>query len=186
MAFPVVHKGITLTEIPGRIAVFFEFGNCHNYCSGCHSTELWYTEGTECFPNMYMLDIIDYVKAQYEKGANAVVFMGGLNNCYVSTVEFHRLCKKLYGMNVDIGLYDGCQNAELNDIIPIFLDYHEGETPECMLKWIKIGPYISEKGGLDHPGTNQKFFEQSNSTPSYWSDMTEKYFQKGNKNEDDT
>ena len=186
MPFPVVHKGVTLTEIPGRIAVFFEFGNCNNNCIGCHSPELWESVDSHCYPNMTILDIIDYVKAQYEKGANAVVFMGGLNNCYVSIVEFHKLCSKLYGMNMDIGLYDGCRNVELNDIISIFLDYHEGETPTCMLKWIKIGPYISKKGGLDNPGTNQKFFEQSDTVPGYWSNMTEKYFQKGNKNEDDT
>ena len=34
-------KGVTLTELPNEIAVFFEIGNCKQHCEGCHSPELW-------------------------------------------------------------------------------------------------------------------------------------------------
>lgn len=183
MPFPVVHKGVTLTEIPGRIAVFFEVGNCQNVCIGCHSPELRENVESHCYPNMTILDIVDYVKDQYKKGANAVVFMGGLNNAGVSIIKLRKLCMELYSMGVDIGIYDGSPDVDLEDIIPIFLDYHVGDgEPDCILKWIKTGSYIIKNGGLDSPTTNQRFYEKIGYM--VWEDKTEEYFQKGQNNEE--
>jgi len=188
MFLPVVHKGVTLTEIPNRISVFFEFGNCQCGCIGCHSTELWDSEETYTMPNMKESDIIDYAEEQMEKGANAIVFLGGLQNSGVSIIALRRLVKTFYDKGYDVGLYDGT-GSFLEDIYPIF-----NKGCDCMLKWIKTGRYLYGRGGLDDPNTNQKFYEKKNYLSIgdgelicverfTFRDMTEKYFQKGKKNE---
>ena len=47
MKIPVMGQGVTLTELPNEIAVFFEIGNCKQHCEGCHSPELWTDEGAK-------------------------------------------------------------------------------------------------------------------------------------------
>ena len=41
LTFPVANKGVTMSEVPDKIAVFFEIANCKQKCRGCHSPELW-------------------------------------------------------------------------------------------------------------------------------------------------
>lgn len=173
MPFPIVKKGITLAEIPGKIAVFLEFGNCNNFCPECHSKELWESSEHHYFSTMGRADIVSYIKEQYSKGANAVAFLGGLNNSGVSIIELRQLFSQLFRMGMDIGLYDGCQGATVDDITCIFLD--PKSDYECTLKWVKVGNYSPKYGGLDSPTTNQRFFEKRNPPnggESYWEDRT--------------
>ena len=41
MLVPVVDWGITFNEVPDKVAVYFELGDCNKHCKGCHSPELW-------------------------------------------------------------------------------------------------------------------------------------------------
>ena len=38
--YPVVTTGVTLTELPDKISLFIEMGQCYNNCKGCHSDHL--------------------------------------------------------------------------------------------------------------------------------------------------
>lgn len=162
---PVVNKGITLTEIPNRISVFFEIGNCTCHCDGCHSPELWDTNYTR--PNMTVQEMIDYVHEQYKLGANAVVIMGGWNNEEVSRTALILLLLDL-SCEFQVGIYVG--------------DDYLGCLPRLPIKWIKAGRYEKDKGGLDSPTTNQRFYE-FNSYYQTWEDKTKEYFQKGDSDE---
>lgn len=163
---PVVNKGITLTEIPNRISVFFEIGNCTCHCDGCHSPELWDTNYTR--PNMTVQEIIDYVDEQYKLGANAVVLMGGMNNKDVSKDVFTLLLLKLSTRQV--GIYVGSDDLEWLPLLPV--------------RWIKAGGYEKDKGGLDSPTTNQRFYEYD-PTNRVWKDKTKEYFQRSDNNEEE-
>ena len=88
MKIPVMGKGVTLTEIPNEIAVFFEIGNCKQHCEGCHSPELW--------------------TAETQRGITAVVFMGGTTNYEIDPEEFLREIVKPISKEYPVGLYHGC------------------------------------------------------------------------------
>lgn len=162
---PVVNKGITLTEIPNRISVFFEIGNCTCHCEGCHSPELWDTNYTD--PNMTLQEIIDYVREQYKLGADAVVFMGGWNNEDVPRTTLELLLLELSN-RYQVGIFVG--------------DDYLGCLPRLPLRWIKTGRYEKDKGGLDSPTTNQRFYE-FNYYSQKWEDKTKEYFQRGDNDE---
>ena len=163
LKLPVVNKGITLTEIPNHIAVFFEIGNCTIHCKGCHSPELWDTNYTE--PNMSDSDILDYIVEQANLGANAILFMGGLDNYGYSKGLFLDLLEELDSY-LPVCIYAGNDDDKLlaHKTIPT--------------TWLKIGHYDHELGGLDSPKTNQKFYEWSPHKCD-WVDKTKEYFQGG-------
>lgn len=165
---PVVNKGITLTEVPNHIAVFFEIGNCTVHCPGCHSPELWDTNYTKCTETLE--DIEAYIREQYTKGANAVLFMGGLRSSLPGSKAFiYEILKPLAEKGYEICLYDGgTYNLAL-------------EKASVYCKWLKIGPYVENLGGLDSPKTNQRFLEKGR---YIWYDKTKEYFQKEGAHED--
>ena len=143
LLFPVVDYGVTLTEIPDRITLFLEFGNCMARCHGCHSKNLWLPVDNP----MSMQEVVTIATKYRELGCNAIVLMGGTTNGFFRK-DLEKLLMKLcgvYGNNV--GLFSG----------------HDSLTKhvELMryLRWLKIGHYNETKGGLSNPLTNQRFYE---------------------------
>lgn len=160
---PVVSEGITLAEIPNRLAVYFEIGNCTLHCKGCHSKHLWDSMKDDCTDSLN--DIMYYVDRYYETGANAILFMGGLRSSNVPPLKFITcILRPLYEKGYDIGLYDG---GEWDGWI---------EKASRYCKWVKVGPYIEKLGGLDNSTTNQRFYEKIDGK---FVDKTTDYFQKG-------
>lgn len=149
MSFPIVNYGITLAEIPDRITLFIEFGNCKLKCKGCHSENLW--EPVE--KQMNYTDIYEIVKRYQGLGANAIVIMGGTTN----GVPMSDLGELITMLNNNfgncIGLFSGLQRLEIHNE---FL---------CDLRWLKVGPYEEPLGGLSSPLTNQRFYEIINDVP---------------------
>lgn len=151
--YPLVSKGITLAELPDRIAVYLELGNCLLECEGCHSNHLWYSKNpiTEADKMTHLKDIIDYVWQQKKKGADAVVIMGGSHNkmCITNLIKLIKACYVFLPVGLYVGLED---NSELvKDVLK--------KIPE--LTWLKTGGYKKELGGLDSPKTNQKFYRRN-------------------------
>jgi anaerobic ribonucleoside-triphosphate reductase activating protein len=153
-SYPVVSHGITMSEIPGHIAVFLELGNCTVKCPGCHSPHL--TEPTES--SMPLTEILGIVKDQKDKGATAVVLMGGPHN----GIDWRDLCKLtwLLSLMLPVGMYVGTSE----------MDY----TTQCLsrwslLRWLKVGSYNDKRGGLNNRCTNQRFYEK---TSNGWEDRT--------------
>jgi anaerobic ribonucleoside-triphosphate reductase activating protein len=131
---------VTFAEIPDEITLCINISNCPIHCKDCHSKYLWKDIGTT-------LDI-DTFKGliRRSEGISCVCIMGG-------DIE----PKEVNNLFSSINLY--------SDILPIKHAWYSGETKlskDIDLHWfdyIKIGPYIKEKGGLDNPNTNQKLYK---------------------------
>lgn len=144
---PVINKGITLTEIPGEIAVYFEIGNCNRKCRGCHSPHL----RTPIFRDLYtdLEDMLKYVRAERARGATAVVLMGGTTNGIETAVlveVINALSKVL-----PVGIYSGADDgSSINRFLQV----------NARIIWLKTGAYVASKGGINVAGTNQRFYER--------------------------
>lgn len=128
---------IVLQEVPGQISICFSISGCPLHCEGCHSPFLWKEGNGELLTDERYLSILN----QYKGYANCVLFMGG---------EWHpeELAQKLAKareLGFDTCLYTG----------------REEVSPEIMsnLTWVKTGPWIAARGGLESPTTNQRFVE---------------------------
>ena len=164
LKLPVVNKGITFTEIPDHIAVFFEIGGCRVKCKGCHSPYLH-----TCIHNDLYTSIEDmkaYVENQKAKGANAIVLMGGTYNHGMDMKILINTIRELSKI-LPVGIYSG---------LPCGVHYHTVLKDIEELQWLKIGDYQEALGGLDSPKTNQKFYARS--PYGIWENCTH-LFQKG-------
>lgn len=138
-----VDTAVTLSEIPDEITLCINISNCPCHCKGCHSPyladdigeplDVWVGFGTTVLDKLI----------NRNKGITCVAFMGGdsnpkaVNNC-ARYVKVER--------NLSTAWYSGRQELAKEIDLKNF-DY------------IKLGPYIEEKGPLNNPNTNQRFYE---------------------------
>ena len=131
---------VTFSEFPDEIALCINITNCPFHCPGCHSPELWKDIGTELtFDELNKL-------IQSNKGITCVGFMGGAQDVY--HLLNLAICVRNKFPDIKIGWYTG--QSEIPEIISENLEYFD---------YIKIGPYIKDKGGLDNPNTNQIMYK---------------------------
>lgn len=124
---------VTFSEFPDEISLCINISNCPFHCPGCHSPELWKDKGIELSQRKLEKLISE------NEGISLVGFMGGEPSIV------NMLAEVVHKKGLKVGWYWGGDN------IPKEID----------IKWfdyIKIGPYIQEKGGLDNPNTNQRFY----------------------------
>lgn len=93
-------------------------------------------------------EILSIVK-KYKDDVTAIVFMGGNRNG-MDFEEFADKVLKPVSEFMDIGIYMGAWDA--NDLF----------VASQYCRWIKVGCYKEDYGGLDSPATNQLFFEVQN------------------------
>ena len=153
---------VTFSEFPDEISLCINISNCPFHCPGCHSPELWKDKGIELSQRKLEKLISE------NEGISLVGFMGGEPSIV------NMLAEVVHKKGLKVGWYWG------GDTIPKEID----------IKWfdyIKIGPYIQEKGGLDNPNTNQRFYAKgstlhkmdANSEMLY--DVTYKFWKHGEK-----
>lgn len=127
---------VTFSEFPDEIALCINITNCPFRCLGCHSLELWEDVG-EWLDGRSLSQLIES-----NKGITCVGFMGGNPREILKSAELVKVC-----YNLKVGWYWGGNYLPDNVKDKIFyFDY------------IKLGPYIKERGGLDNPNTNQRFY----------------------------
>lgn len=127
---------VSFSEIPDEITLCINISNCPNKCEECHSPWLQGNIGIE-LNNYELYDIINK-----NSGISCVCFMGGDSN----PEEINNLAIKIKSKNLKVGWYSG--NSEISDKINIKnFDY------------IKIGPYLKDKGPLSDKNTNQKMYK---------------------------
>lgn len=143
---------VTFREIPDEIALCINISNCPFKCKGCHSKELWENIGEELTP--------DVINRLLQKGVTCICFMGG-DSDIGSLIEL-LIYVKLRIQNVKTAWYTGRKEVPLYDFPLELLDY------------IKLGPYIQERGPLDNPNTNQRLYELTTSKNhfTYFKDIT--------------
>lgn len=127
---------VSFSEIPDEITLCINISNCPNKCEECHSPWLQENIGIE-LNNYELYDIINK-----NSGISCVCFMGGDSD----PEEINNLAIKIKSKDLKVGWYSG--NSEISDKINIKnFDY------------IKIGPYLKDKGPLSDKNTNQKMYK---------------------------
>lgn len=129
---------IVFREIPDEITLAINISNCPIHCPGCHSPELWEDIGEELTFDALKNLIKD------AKGITCVAFMGGdADPDYI--VDLATIVKT-EGLNLKVAWYSGRKSLHLNVMHLLAFDY------------IKLGPYIKERGPLNEPNTNQHLY----------------------------
>lgn len=140
-----VNYDITFSEIPDEISLCINISNCPCHCKGCHSSYLAEDIG-KLLTQRKLKELIES-----NKGISCVCFMGGDSEpSYINTLA--KQVKETTDLKV--GWYSG----------------RELISPDVDIKWfdyIKVGPYIEEKGGLDKETTNQNMLKVCNSDNNY-------------------
>ena len=150
---------ITFVEVPDEVSLSIQITNCQNRCKGCHSPFLRDDFGEDLekdLPNLL---------ERYKEQITCVCFMGegndvpGLQRC-IDLVKKYNLKTCIYS-GEDTGEYTWYLN----------LDY------------LKVGPYIPERGGLNNKYTNQKMYKitdtfDKNKIYTNFEDITYKFWPK--------
>lgn len=136
---------VVMAEVPDEVTLAINISGCPCHCEGCHSSYLADDVGK-------VLDEHSLVKLLINnRGVTCVAFMGGdiepaRINWYAALIKAAKANLKDDWANVKIAWYSGRQELA-NDIDLRNFDY------------IKVGPYLKNKGPLDCKTTNQKFYQ---------------------------
>lgn len=148
---------VTFSEIPDEITLCINISGCQNACQGCHSP--WLAKDVGTILNSSELNRL----VNKNKGITCVCFMGGDQ----LPEEINILAQDVKNLDLKSAWYSGKQDLSEKIDIKNF-DY------------IKLGPYIEEKGGLTNPNTNQRLYEVNrlSKLPEKWSlkDITNKFW----------
>ena len=150
---------VTFQEIPDEITLCIAISGCKVHCKDCNQKNLWKDEGKDL--NIQELD--NLINAN--KGITCVGFMGGdIEPKSVNALA--QYIKTEY--NLKVGWYSG-RNHLAPEIDLQYFDY------------VKLGPYVEERGGLDNPNTNQVMLEIDNTCGrSITKDITSYFWHKSN------
>jgi len=148
---------IVFREIPGEVTLAINLSNCPFRCEGCHSPEL-----QEDLGEPFSVEKLAKLIAQ-NPGITCVCFMGGDR----SLAELKALSQSIPSRSFKRAWYSG-----------------RSELPKEMLayfEYIKIGPYIKDRGPLDSKMTNQRLYRinKQNSGIYFAEDITHLLQKKG-------
>lgn len=152
-----VNVYIGFSEIPDEISLLINISNCPCNCEGCHSAYLAGDIG-----EILDWDALEKMILQ-NTGITCICFMGGDNSPY--EVDILAEMVKYKYPNIKTAWYSGREEIS-KDIHLYNFDY------------IKIGPYIKEKGPLNSPTTNQKLYKIVRMTSGKYKmiDITNKFW----------
>lgn len=154
-----VDTQVTFAEAPDEITLCINISNCPCHCEGCHSPYLADNIG-EPLDLQHLTDLIDS-----SSGISCVCIMGGDAN--PSEVDDIAQNIKEYYPELKVGWYSGRQELS-KDINLENFDY------------IKLGPYMKDRGPLNDRNTNQRFYEvlRVSKIPSRFilKDITHKFY----------
>ena len=138
---------IVLEEIPDRVTLAVEITNCQGSCPGCHSPFLRKDIGEELTEKALDAMLDDNF------GVNCLLFLGEGND----RKALLRLAAHIRGTHpqMELALYSG--RTEVEQEIREMFDY------------VKIGPYIAERGPLNERTTNQRLYRHGvDITSRFW------------------
>lgn len=132
----VCHTVGTL-EVPDEISLIYTLSGCPLRCAGCHSADLRNPNIGRLLEPGTLAAVLD----RYAGLATCVCFLGG----EWQPDSLIGLLRVVRAKNFATCLYTGLEG--IDDAIAAHLDY------------LKLGPFLSARGGLDRPGTNQRFVD---------------------------
>jgi anaerobic ribonucleoside-triphosphate reductase activating protein len=128
---------IVFQEIPNEISLAYLISGCPLQCKGCHSSFAWHgSRGQE-----WSVEEFQKKLHKYSHVVTCLLFLGG---------EWHEEelvdnLKYAHAQGLKTALYTG--REEVSSELLSHLDY------------IKLGPWIAERGGLESSTTNQRLIE---------------------------
>lgn len=161
-----VDTKVTFSEVPDEITLCINLSNCPHNCEGCHSPYLREDMGTL----LTQEQIESLIKVN--EGITCVCIMGGDAEPWY--VKQTMSCIKDVFPNLKTAWYSG--RDALHKVIEENLDYFD---------YIKLGPYIKDKGPLNNRDTNQRFYKvfHFSNGASKLMDITYKFWiENGNRN----
>lgn len=132
-----INEQIVWQEVPGETALSFTITGCPLRCKGCHSSE--YRN-----PKMGEPLLADYFQTrleQYRGLITCVLFLGG---------EWLPHLLQPFLEQAQRGQLNTCLYSGFNRVPNSLLNH---------LTYLKTGPWITARGGLDCPDTNQRFID---------------------------
>lgn len=133
-----VDTEVTFAEVPDEITLCINISNCPCNCKGCHSPYLSKNIGN-ILDEQSLSQLIER-----NTGITCVAFMGGDSHPFGVNKLAHYI-KTMYP-KLKTAWYSG-------------RDFHSACIDLSNFNYIKLGPYIEDKGPLNSPTTNQKFYE---------------------------
>lgn len=125
---------VVLEEIPDRVTLAVEISNCRGNCTGCHSPFLRQDVGAPLTPA-----VIDAL-VRDNFGVNCFLFLGeGQDPETLLALAAH-----VRALGMPAALYSG--RAEVEEAVWAAFDY------------VKLGPYLPERGPLNDRNTNQRLY----------------------------
>jgi anaerobic ribonucleoside-triphosphate reductase activating protein len=141
---------IVFQEIPDEVTLAINITHCPNGCEGCHSPHLQQDVGEELTTL-----VIDALLAKYGDDITCFCFMGGDRD----VIELERLATYVrQHSDLKIGWYSG-----RNEMPP---------HPE-LFDFVKLGPYMADKGSLKSRTTNQRLYRRNGNE---WEDITARFW----------
>lgn len=129
---------VVFEEIPDYVTLAIEITNCPGMCEGCHSPWLREDIGEELTP-----EVLDRLISE-NRGVNCICFMGeGKDPDALKRLAFGIKLRSDYPYKV--ALYSGRDGVE--------------KEYDTYFDFIKVGPYIPSKKGLNFKTTNQRLYE---------------------------
>ncbi|MCF0186202.1 MAG: anaerobic ribonucleoside-triphosphate reductase activating protein [Bacteroidaceae bacterium] len=153
-----VNTDIVFQEIPDEISLAINISACPCHCPGCHSKYLWTDIGLPLNEKA-----IDTLIGTFQHEITCVAFMGGdadpsaVNRLAAYVRQTHSQLKTAW--------YTG------RTVI-------SGQIYRANFDYIKVGPYISHLGPLNHPTTNQRLYKVTHPQGELV-DITHKFWGKG-------
>ena len=127
---------VSFQEIPDEISLCINISNCPNNCPGCHSS---YLKDDIGIPLTYV-ELMHLLSQN--QGISCVCFMGGDKEPW----EVQRLAQRVKEERLKAAWYSGKSEIP-EDIRLVNFDY------------VKLGPYMEEKGPLNSRTTNQVMYK---------------------------
>lgn len=154
-----VTSDVVFQEVPDEVTLAIDISNCPCHCKGCHSLFLWKDEGID-LTEASLTELI----MPYEGELTCIGFMGG----DIAPQEVAKLAEfvhKHFEGTLRTAWYSGRQT------LPKGLD-------TTAFDYIKLGPYIEEKGPLKSETTNQRMYRR-NTVTGKWEDITYRFWRNG-------
>ena len=147
---------VVLEEIPDRVSIAVNVTGCQGHCNGCHTPILREDGGAPL--NESVIDAL--VREHF--GVDCFLFLGEGRD----PEALRALAAHVRSLGLKAALYSGREAVE-EEIWEAF-DY------------VKTGPYMPEKGPLNHPATNQRLYRRDGGTGrAAFTDITARFWRRG-------
>ncbi len=142
-------RDVLLQEIPGHVSLSYLITGCPLGCKGCHSADSWDARRGESLDITTLQLHLEHSQSY----VTCVLFMGGEWQPE-ALLDLLRVCKT---RQLATALYSGLDECPMQ-----FIPY---------LDFIKLGPWITELGGLASPSSNQRLYDLQQGlclNPLFW------------------